>query len=101
MSQKILTANDLRSGGVVFLTAHGDWSPYISHALVCDDSETAEKLEISGQRAVNEQIIVEPFFIKVTIKNSVPLPVRFREQLRTSGPSVRTEFSKPEFNEAA
>ncbi|VAV95475.1 hypothetical protein MNBD_ALPHA08-1451 [hydrothermal vent metagenome] len=98
---KILTANDLRSGGVVFLTSHGNWTPFISQALVCDDNNTTESLETSGQQAVSEQIIVEPFLIDVIIKNTVPHPVRFRERLRVYGPSVRAEFSKPAFSEAA
>jgi len=101
MTLKILTANNLRSGGVVFATSHGDWSPFISQALVCDDIATVEKLEISDRQAVSEQFIVEPFLIDVTVENGIPRPIRFREWLRVSGPSVRAEFSKPAFNEAA
>lgn len=101
MSLKILTANDLRNGGVVFATCQGNWSSFISQALVCDDIGTAEKLEMFGRQAVSEQIIVEPFWIAVTIENRIPRPVRFRERLRVCGPSVRAEFSKPAFSEAA
>jgi len=101
LSLKILTANDLRSGGVVFATLHGGWSPFISQAQISDDADTAQKLEASSQRAVGEQLIVEPFLIDITVENSVPRPVRFRERLRVYGPSVRAEFSKPAINEAA
>lgn len=101
MTLKILTANGLHSGGVVFLTSHGDWSPFIALAQISDDDDTAQKLESSGQQAVGEQTIVEPFFIDITIENGVPHPVRFRERLRVGGPSVRSDFSKPLFKEAA
>lgn len=98
---KILTANDLLSGGVVFLTADGAWTPFISLAHISQNDDTARKLEISGEKAVSEQIIVEPFFIDITIENGAPRPVRFRERLRVSGPSVRSDFSKPFFREVA
>jgi len=98
---KILTANDLHSGGVVFATANGDWSSFISQALLSDNADTNEKLETCGQHAVERQLVVEPFFIDVTIENSLPRPVRFREQLRVNGPSVQTAFSKPAFREVA
>jgi len=98
---KILTANDLHSGGVVFATAHGDWSPFISQALLSDDAVTNERLETCGQHAVERQLVVEPFFIDVSIENGLPRAIRFREQLRVNGPSVQTAFSKPAFREVA
>jgi len=101
MTLKIMTANDLHSGGVVFLTGQNDWSPFISHARLCDEPDTERELEAFGQQAVARQIIVEPFLIAVTLENSVAHPVRFREQLRVGGPSVRSDFFKPLFSEVA
>ena len=101
MTLKILTANDLLSGGVVFLTAQNSWSPFISHARLCDEPDTEQELEAFGQQAVARQIVVEPFLIAVTLENGVARPVRFREQLRVGGPSVRSDFSKPLFKEVA
>ncbi len=101
MSLKILTANDLRNGRVVFATGENDWSPVISRAHISNDNETDEKLLSIGKQAVDRQIIVEPFLIDITIENGLPAPVRFREQLRVCGPSVRPEFSRPLFREVA
>ena len=101
MTLKILTANSLLSGGVVYLTSQNNWSPFISLAQVSDDADTIERLEAIGLQAENEQIIVGPFLIAVTIENGFPRPTRFREQLRVNGPSVRNEFSKPIFKEVA
>jgi hypothetical protein len=98
---KILTANDLHSGGVVFATRDNNWSPFISQAHLSNDNETHDKLVSIGNQAVSSQIIVEPFLIDITIENGVPVPVRFREQLRVYGPSVRSEFSKPLIQEVA
>ena len=101
MTYKILTANDLLSGGVVYLTSQNNWSPFISQAHASDNASTIERLEASGLRAENEQIIVGSFLIAVTIENGIPRPTRFRERLRVNGPSVRNEFSKPTFKEVA
>ncbi len=101
MSLEILTANNLHSGGVVFLTPQGDWSPFVILAEIFANAETTEKLETSGRQAVDAQIIVGPYPVAVTIEDGVPRPVRFREQLRVGGPSVRSDFSKPLFKEAA
>lgn len=101
MSFNILTANDLLSGGVVYLTSQNNWSPFISQAHVSDGAATNEHLESVGYQAEAEQIIVGPFLIAVTIENGIPRPTRFRERLRVNGPSVRSEFSKPTFKEVA
>jgi len=98
---KLLTANDLRSGGVVFATAHGGWSPFISQALLPKNSEMSDELELFGQQSVDRQLVVEPFFIDIVFKNGAPCPVRLREQLRVNGPSVQSAFAKPVFREVA
>ncbi|MCP4411235.1 MAG: DUF2849 domain-containing protein [Gammaproteobacteria bacterium] len=94
MKKQIVTASDLRSGGVVFLTATGGWSPCISSALISEPSEAVLILEKRGQQAVAEQIIVGPYLIDINMENGLPNPVRFREQLRVNGPSVQTNFRK-------
>jgi hypothetical protein len=101
MTLKILTANSLLSGGVVYLTSQNNWSPFISQAQVSDDVDTIKRLEAIGLRAEAEQIVVGPFLIAVTIENGIPRPTRFRERLRVNGPSVRSEFSKPLIKEVA
>lgn len=101
MTLKILTANSLLTGGVIYLTDQNSWSPFISKAQVSDDAGTILRLEASGLYAEAEQIVVGSFLIAVTIENGIPRPIRFRERLRVNGPSVRSEFSKPTFKEVA
>ncbi len=74
MNTQILTANDLLSGGVVFLTDQRKWSSYISQARISHDADTAQKLELIGQDAVGEQIVVEPFLFDVRRAADAPLP---------------------------
>lgn len=101
MSIKILTANDLHSGGVIFATSEGNWSSFITQAQLSSDSQTEETLVSMGNQSVEAQTIVDPFLIDINIINGVPVPKRYREQLRVSGPSVRTDFSKPALREVA
>ncbi|RLA05802.1 MAG: DUF2849 domain-containing protein [Gammaproteobacteria bacterium] len=72
MKTQILTANNLHSGGVVFLSTEGGWSPYISQAWVSDNSETDLLFEALGRRAAKKQLIVEPFLIDVSVENDEP-----------------------------
>jgi len=101
MTLKILTANNLLTGGVVYLTSQDSWSSFISQAQVSDDLGKIKGLEMAGLRAESEQIVVGSYLVEVAIENGIPQPIRFRERLRVSGPSVRSEFSKPTFKEVA
>jgi hypothetical protein len=101
MSRKILTANDLHSGGVIYAADNGNWSQFITQAVLSDEGVSEEKLISIGKLAVSTQKAVEPFLIDIEIENGIPVPVHFREQLRVNGPSVRSDFSKPHYYEAA
>ena len=94
MKTQILTANDLLSGGVVFLSTEGNWSSTISDAWISDNSESVELFESLGRRAEKKQLVVGAFLIDIKIENGSPQPIRFREQLRVNGPSLNVEFNK-------
>ena len=52
MSAKVMTANLLRDGDVVYLTAAGDWSLWLSEAAVARDDSSEADLEVGAQQAV-------------------------------------------------
>ena len=97
MPMKILTANDLHSGEVVYLKNDGLWSSYITQAQLSGSTSRDEKLLALGHEAEENRLVVGPFLIDVEIKNEIPVPVRFREQLRVTGPPTKAEFAKPSF----
>ena len=101
MNAHILTASDLRSGNVVFLTELGDWSPFISEARLATGADEINALRAQGKQALREHLVVDPFVIEVATGGAGPVPVRFRELLRVRGPSIRPELSKPASREAA
>jgi hypothetical protein len=82
---KIVTANDLRSGEVVYLTDAGTWSPRHREAeLLIDEAEAQLRLlEAESQEAR----IVGPYLADARPGPNGPEPVHFREAFRTRGPS--------------
>ena len=92
MNQKIVTANRLGDGEVIYLTARGGWAERLEDAAVASEADAAEALlrqaEAHGTHAV------EPYLIEVSLEAGRPRPLRYRERLRARGPSVRFDLGK-------
>lgn len=83
---KIVTANDLLLGDVIYLTATGAWSRRHGDALVARTQDEAE--ELLAQAAAQQLKVVGPYLAEATLDVSgKPAPVHFREAFRTRGPS--------------
>ena len=95
---QILTANELRTGQVVYYTSSGDWSYYISEAQIARDETAADRLISKGEQAEHAQEVVGAYLIVIDDAYDVPVPVRFREKLRVGGPSIHKSFHKPVAN---
>ena len=92
MSLKIVTANRLRDGLVVFLADGGKWSGNIAEAAVAADDDTAANLLRQAGRSETDNTVVAPYLIEVEAADRAPRPIRYREWLRTQGPTVRTDL---------
>ena len=93
MTLKVLTANLLASGEVVFLARGGRFIDDISAALVASSKDEAKALEETGAAAKDNNVVVEPYLIDVALDEAGEVrPTKFRELLRTRGPSVRTDI---------
>jgi hypothetical protein len=82
---KVITANDLREGDVVYLTAQGGWSRTHGDAalfLAQDEAEAA-----LARTAAQSLIIVGAYLADAKAGPNGPEPVHFREVFRTRGPS--------------
>ena len=85
-SPRIVTANALMEGDVVYLTADGRWSRHHAEAAVLTDEETARARLARAIR--QESIVVGPYLAEVTLDDGGrPQPLHFREAFRTRGPS--------------
>ncbi len=83
---KILTANHLLEGDVIYLASRGEWTRELRAAwLIIDEKEANAALE-SAQRQQDE--IVEPYLADaVADAGKRPSPSHFREAFRARGPS--------------
>lgn len=83
---KVITANDLLEGDVVYWTKNGTWSRLHSEAELYEDEKSAsEALALAASQA---GIIVGAYLADAKAgEDGTPVPVHFREAFRTRGPS--------------
>jgi hypothetical protein len=79
-----VTANELRSGRVVFRDAAGGWTALIADAVVASTPEEAEALLRAARADEAACRIVEPALIDV----EAGVPTALRERIRADGPSA-------------
>ncbi len=84
-SPKIVTANDLRIGDVVYLTADDTWSRAHHEAELIED-EAHGQLRLLFATA-QRNLVVGPYLAEAKRGVKGPEPVHFREAFRTRGPS--------------
>ena len=87
MSHRMVTANRLHDGAVVYLAADKDWTRNVESGLVADSNDTEQLLAVAEQ-ATQDQIVVAPYLIEVEVVGNSIRPIRFREQIRAKGPSI-------------
>lgn len=82
---KVVTANILRSGEVVYMCADGSWSPRHEDAeLIGDEATAAERLAVAEAQATT---VVGPYLADAAPGPDGPVPTHIREAFRTRGPS--------------
>lgn len=83
---KVVTANDLLEGDVIYLTPSGDWSRKHSDALFLED-ETQAKEALARASAQGSRLVGAYLADAQLNADGKPEPVHFREAFRTRGPS--------------
>lgn len=81
---KVITANDLTSGDVIYLTAADTWSRHHHEAELIEDEAHAQLRLLDGQRT---HAAVGAYLADAKRGAKGPEPVHFREAFRTRGPS--------------
>ena len=82
---KVVTANALLEGDVVYLTAEDQWSRHMAEAEVIDDEAHGDLRLLHG--ASQADVVVGVYLIDVALEDGRPQPTHFREEFRTRGPS--------------
>lgn len=88
LTTQIITANDLLSGEVVYLSSNGTWAIRHSDAITFETSDEASTRLASVLRS--ETSVVGPYLAFANVAKGCLLePTHFREMFRTKGPSNR------------
>jgi len=85
---KVITANRLDDGRVVFLDAAGDWVGSIADARQLSGDAELDEASAYAKAQHDARIVVEPYPIDVEMVDGKPWPVRIRERIRAAGPTV-------------
>jgi|AACY02.3.fsa_nt_gi Protein of unknown function (DUF2849). len=89
---RIVSANDLLDGDVVYLDAAGGWTRALAEAAVARDAEAAEALLACA--AAQQSRVVGPALADVALEPGGPRPLHFREAFRARGPSHRPDLGR-------
>lgn len=82
---QVVTANDLRLGDVVYLTADDRWTRHHHEAELIEDEAHAQMRLLHG--AAQKLTIVGAYLADAKVGPNGPEPIHFREAFRTRGPS--------------
>lgn len=82
---KVVTANALIEGDVVYLTAHDAWTRHLAEAEVLTDEADADVRLLDASARVSE--VVGVYLADMAPGLNGPEPVHFREDFRRTGPS--------------
>ena len=81
---KVVTANDLLKGDVIYQTATG-WTRTLADAEILTDEAHADLRLIEGSQQIAD--VVGIYLMDVALDRTVPQTTHFREAFRAKGPS--------------
>lgn len=97
---RIVTANRLSDGVVVFQDANGAWiEDFNRAAFLSDEAALAVALKRAQQSAADNEV-VEPYAVELASRAGHFAPKALREEIRASGPTVRRDLGKQAQGEA-
>ena len=86
---KVVTANMLATGRVVFLGPAGAWVEAVGDAVVYDDDATAEGGLAQARRDQDRALIVDPFVTTRGPGHDGRPAMTLRDTIRAFGPTIR------------
>lgn len=89
---KIVTANRLRQGDVVYLTDTGKWSIHLNQSRATRDAAELATMLVEAEEAVAAREIVAPYEMEVVEVDGILQPLSTREIIRAAGPTVRADY---------
>ncbi|MEM7318245.1 MAG: DUF2849 domain-containing protein [Pseudomonadota bacterium] len=95
---KVVTANDLLEGDVIYLTADDHWTRTLSQAELITDEAHAQIRLLEAQR--QSERIVGAYLADAIEGPDGPEPTHFREEFRRTGPSNYLHGKQETFTQA-
>ncbi|MCF6445366.1 DUF2849 domain-containing protein [Nereida sp. MMG025] len=93
---KVITANALLEGDVIYWTEEATWTRHLSKAEVFEDEAIADEQLMTA--SAQTDIAVGVYLADVHLENGLPQPTHFRETFRTKGPSNYAHGKQVELN---
>jgi Protein of unknown function (DUF2849) len=84
----VVTANNLRSGAVVYLGCDATWVLELSMAAVANDAMALKTLEVQALRAVERTDVTAVYAMDVRVIDGHIAPVSVRERIRANRPTT-------------
>ncbi|MGE3874441.1 MAG: DUF2849 domain-containing protein [Parvibaculaceae bacterium] len=91
---KILTANRLHDGEVVFLTHSGQWSENIDGAVLATEPQAQVALETRGKEQERENVVTGVYLFDAERRDGHIFATHIKERIRSLGPTVRIDLGK-------
>lgn len=88
---KVITANDLFSGAVVYWTASKSWTEDLREAQIVEGAIALEEL---ARATADEARSVGPYLMDVDAESKPSGRFRLREEIRDWGPTTHPEFTR-------
>jgi hypothetical protein len=90
---KVLTANRLKAGEVVYWNGSRGWVGTLDEAEILADA-AAEEVLAGAAESVTKREVVAPYLFDVRLEGGRAVPVKVREVIRSKGPTVRRDLGK-------
>ncbi len=92
MTMRIVTANRLDDGAVVYLGTDDRWTETVECARVADDGASLQALLAAALKAEADGLVVTPYDIPVIVEGGVIRPEHIKEVIRANGPTTRPDL---------
>lgn len=92
---KMLTANRLHDGEVVYWTADGEWRESLTDALLIEGPDQEQEAHAAGRNAEDALHVVGAYLVVIDQAPAGAIrPKSMREHIRAAGPTVRLDLGK-------
>jgi hypothetical protein len=85
---RVLSANRLADGTVVYLDPHGNWVERLGAATVFSSDADCETGLEKARAAVDANLVVDPFAVAIVEEASGRRAVSLRDAIRALGPTI-------------